>query len=87
MAVVLFLIMGLIAGLIARAVVPGRDEMNLLGTLLLGVVGSFVGGVLWALFTDWDNILSPNPGGILLSIIGAVVALLVYNRFVKSRVT
>src|SRR5262249_59608233 len=44
--IVILLIVGLIAGAIARLVVPGRDQMSLLATLGLGIVGSFVGGFL-----------------------------------------
>lgn len=80
-----FLVLGLLAGLIARAIVPGKDSMNLLMTLLLGVVGSFIGGAIGALFSD-SKITDLNTGGIILSIVGAIVALLVYNRFVKARV-
>ena len=52
MGIVIFLIVGLIAGLLARALVPGKDSMGILATLLLGIVGSFVGGAIWALFSD-----------------------------------
>jgi len=53
--VITFLIMlaiiALIAGWIARLLVPGRDPMSISGTLLLGVVGSFIGGFIgWAIF-------------------------------------
>jgi len=43
--IVSLLIIGLIAGAIARLVVPGRDPIGILGTILLGVVGSFIGGI------------------------------------------
>ncbi|TME62941.1 MAG: GlsB/YeaQ/YmgE family stress response membrane protein, partial [Chloroflexi bacterium] len=43
------MIVGLIAGFIARALVPGPDPMGWLGTMILGIVGSFVGGTLAAL--------------------------------------
>ena len=46
MGILIWLIVGLIAGLIARAVVPGSDSMGLLGTLVLGLIGSLVGGFL-----------------------------------------
>ncbi|MGA9102153.1 GlsB/YeaQ/YmgE family stress response membrane protein [Aeromicrobium sp.] len=79
MGIVIFLIVGLIAGLLARALVPGKDSMGILATLLLGIVGSFVGGAIWALFSD-DKILDFQAGGLILSVVGAVVALLIYNR-------
>ena len=82
--IIVFLIVGLIAGLLARALVPGKDSMGILATLLLGIVGSFVGGAIWALFSD-DKILDFQAGGLILSVIGAIVALLIYNRVAGGR--
>jgi uncharacterized membrane protein YeaQ/YmgE (transglycosylase-associated protein family) len=79
-----FLVIGVIAGFLARAIVPGKDAMGILPTILLGIVGSFVGGALGALFTD-AKLLSFNSSGIILSIVGAVIALLIYNRVAASR--
>ena len=71
------LVIGLIAGLIARAVVPGRQSMSVLQTILLGVVGSFVGGSLgWILFGRGDGFIQPSSW--IGSLIGAVIVLLVY---------
>jgi uncharacterized membrane protein YeaQ/YmgE (transglycosylase-associated protein family) len=85
MNIIWFLIVGLLAGLLARALVPGKDSMGLLATLLLGVVGSFVGGAIGALFNDERHILDFSPAGLIMSIVGAVVALLIYNRFAGGR--
>lgn len=82
--ILLFLALGLVAGLLARAIVPGKDAMGILPTLLLGIVGSFVGGFLAAVFTG-SKILDFNSAGILMSIVGAVLALLIYNRVAASR--
>jgi len=49
MGIIGFLLVGLLAGFIARALVPGPDPMGWLGTLVLGIVGSLVGGTLAAL--------------------------------------
>jgi uncharacterized membrane protein YeaQ/YmgE (transglycosylase-associated protein family) len=84
MGIIIFLIVGLIAGLLARAIVPGKDSMGILATLLLGIVGSFIGGALWAVFSG-DKILDFNAGGLILSVIGAIIALLIYNRFAGGR--
>jgi uncharacterized membrane protein YeaQ/YmgE (transglycosylase-associated protein family) len=83
MNVVWWLIIGLVAGAFARLLVPGRDPMGLLGTLVLGLVGSLVGGFLGDLIQKGDQDLS--PAGLLGSIIGAIVALLLYRAFVRSR--
>ena len=78
-------VIGAIAGFIARAVVPGRDPMGVGGTILLGIVGSFIGGFLgWALFGEDFDEGALQASGIIGSIVGAVLALLVY-RMVGSR--
>ena len=74
------IVVGAIAGFIARALVPGRDSMSVGATILLGIVGSFVGGFLgYVLFGKDLAEGALQPAGIIGSIIGAVVALLVYN--------
>lgn len=78
MGLILFLIMGLIAGFIARALVPGSDSMGWVGTMVLGVIGSFIGGTLAALL--FGGTLDLNAAGIIGSIIGAIIALLVWRR-------
>jgi uncharacterized membrane protein YeaQ/YmgE (transglycosylase-associated protein family) len=78
---ILFLaILGLITGFIARAIVPGRDAMTLGQTMLLGIVGSFIGGFLgWAVFGKDLAEGALQPSGIVGSTVGSVIALLVYR--------
>lgn len=83
MYILYWLIIGLIAGFVARALVPGRDAMGVLGTIVLGIVGSFVGGFLGSLFYEGDADIQPS--GIIGSIIGAIVALLVYRAATGRR--
>ena len=80
-----FLILGIIAGALARLLVPGRDPMGLIGTMLLGIVGSFVGGFLASLLLNRgsENGLL-QPSNLIGSIVGAVIALLLY-RMVAGR--
>ena len=78
--IITVIIVGLIAGFIARAVVPGRQSMGIGATILLGIVGSFIGGFLGFLIFRVD----PSggflqPAGIIGSIIGAIIALLIYG--------
>jgi uncharacterized membrane protein YeaQ/YmgE (transglycosylase-associated protein family) len=75
--IVVLLVVGLIVGLVARLLVPGRDNIGLLGTILLGIVGSFVGGFLWEL-VEYHKIETHHfqTVGLIGSIIGAVVLLL-----------
>jgi uncharacterized membrane protein YeaQ/YmgE (transglycosylase-associated protein family) len=83
--IVSLVIIGLIAGALARLLVPGPDPIGILGTILLGIVGSFVGGFLgYALFHKDSQEGFLQPSGIIGSIIGAVIALLIY-RAVSGR--
>jgi uncharacterized membrane protein YeaQ/YmgE (transglycosylase-associated protein family) len=81
------LVIGLIAGAVARLLVPGRDPMGVAGTIALGVVGSFVGGFLGDVFlrSEGEDIDGLNAAGLIGSIIGAVVVLLLYRWFVRGR--
>ena len=82
--IVMLLIVGLIAGAIARLLVPGRDPMGVLQTMGLGVVGSFVGGFLENLvFLHSMSLFALHPAGILGSIIGSIIVLLLSRVFGK----
>jgi uncharacterized membrane protein YeaQ/YmgE (transglycosylase-associated protein family) len=81
--IIVWLIIGLIAGAIARLLVPGRDPLGFLGTLILGLAGSLIGGFLADLIDSGNDEFS--PAGLLGSIVGAVIALLIYRAFVGRR--
>ncbi len=75
------LVVGLIAGAIARLVIPGKQDLSILGTIVLGVVGSLVGGFLgYVLFGKdaGDGFL--QPAGLIGSVIGAIIVLFVWIR-------
>lgn len=73
---------GLVAGAIARLLVPGRQPLGCLGTMLLGVVGSFAGGFLNYLLRGGDPL---QPSGMLLSILGAILVLAVTLSLLHPR--
>ena len=75
------IVIGLIAGALARLVVPGRQNISILMTIVLGIIGSFVGGFLGYLIFHKDaqnGFLQPS--GIIGSVIGAIIVLLIYTR-------
>jgi uncharacterized membrane protein YeaQ/YmgE (transglycosylase-associated protein family) len=84
--IIFLAVVGLIAGFVARAIVPGRDPLSVGATIVLGIVGSFVGGFLgWAIFgKDFDQ-GALQVSGIVGSIVGAVIALLVYRATIRPR--
>ena len=80
------IIVGLIAGFIARAVVPGRQSMGIGATIVLGIIGSFIGGFLaYVIFRTDANDGFLQPSGIIGAIIGSIIALLVYGAVTGRR--
>lgn len=77
--IVSVIIVGLIAGAIARLVVPGRQSMSIGMTILLGIVGSFVGGFLGFLLFHHDAADGfLQPAGIIGAVIGSIILLLIW---------
>ena len=83
--IIVLLVVGLIVGALARLIVPGRDPMGLLGTAVLGIVGSFIGGFLGYILFKKDTAEGAlQPAQFLGSLVGAIIALLVW-RAISSR--
>ncbi|GAB6898693.1 GlsB/YeaQ/YmgE family stress response membrane protein [Kineosporia succinea] len=84
--IITLIVVGLIAGAVARLLVPGRQSMSILTTIVIGIVGSFVGGFLgYLLFgkDSFDGFLQPS--GLIGSIIGAVIVLVVWMNVGSRR--
>ena len=82
--IISIIVIGLIAGALARLIVPGKQSMSILMTMVLGIIGSFVGGFLGALIFGAD--LEEGffqPAGIIGSIIGAIIVLVIYQAVTK----
>ena len=74
------LVIGLIAGAVARLVVPGQQDMSIMMTIGVGILGSFMGGLLgYLLFVRDAESGFLQPTGIIGSIIGAVLVLLLWG--------
>lgn len=86
MGILLFIVFGLIVGLIARAVMPGRQSMGLVATALVGVAGSFLGGLIGNLLSG-RSVFDLTTAGFIGSIIGALLVLLALGAAGRRRLT
>ena len=83
-SVVSWVVFGFIVGVIARFLVPGKQAMNWVATIVLGIVGSIVGGgISWLIFGTPSG--GVNPGGWIMSIIGAALLVLAYGRVMSTQ--
>jgi uncharacterized membrane protein YeaQ/YmgE (transglycosylase-associated protein family) len=82
------IILGLIVGLVARLIVPGRQPLGVIATALLGIVGAYVGGTLGSVvFAPHQfTITPPIKHSFLGALVGAVILLLIY-QLVRTRTT
>jgi uncharacterized membrane protein YeaQ/YmgE (transglycosylase-associated protein family) len=85
--IVTWIIFGAIVGVIARFLMPGRDPMGWIATIVLGIVGSFVGGYLGQILFAGNAALPAPSAGWIGSIIGALIVLAIYRYTQGRRVT
>jgi len=79
--IITIIVVGLVAGLLARLVVPGKQNLSIPMTIIIGIIGSFVGGFLgYLLFHKDADDGFLQPAGLLGSIIGAIIVLLIWIR-------
>ena len=76
------LIVGLVAGFLGRALMPGRQEMNFLVTILLGLAGAALGWLLFTLLLGIGDEEAFDLGSLPGAIIGTLILLFLYERFV-----
>lgn len=88
-AILSLLVSGLIIGALARFALPGKDPLPIWQTILLGIAGSIVGGIVAALLglIDGDDTLSAGEAtsSFVASLAGAMLLLYLYRRFVQKR--
>jgi uncharacterized membrane protein YeaQ/YmgE (transglycosylase-associated protein family) len=77
-------VFGLIVGGLARLLYPGDDKLGCLGTIVLGVSGSIIGGFLWGVISGRD-LNELQYGGFITSTIGGIIALAVFRRLAPPR--
>ncbi len=86
MNILAWIVLGLIAGAIAKAIYPGNQGGGILGTMILGIVGAFIGGTVYNLLTTGTLALgatSLSIGGIVVAVLGAIIALFLYYAFTR----
>jgi uncharacterized membrane protein YeaQ/YmgE (transglycosylase-associated protein family) len=79
-----WIVVGLIAGVLAKMIMPGKDPGGWIVTILIGIVGAIVGGFLVGLFVPGDLITGINITTIVVATLGAIVLLLAY-RLIAGR--
>ena len=83
MAILSWIVFGLVVGIIAKLLMPGRDPGGFIITMLLGIAGALVGGFIGRAM----GFYGPNQGaGWLMSILGAIVLLAIYRLMMRRRV-
>ncbi|MBW4464189.1 MAG: GlsB/YeaQ/YmgE family stress response membrane protein [Pegethrix bostrychoides GSE-TBD4-15B] len=88
MNILAWIVLGLIAGAIAKAIYPGAQGGGILGTMILGIIGAFVGGSLYNLLSTGTLAITSagaglSIGGIVVAILGAIVALFIYYALTR----
>ena len=88
MNILAWIVLGLIAGAIAKAIYPGHQGGGILSTILLGIVGAFIGGTLAILLTTGRLSLAATTlsvPGIILAVLGALVAIFIWHLYNRRR--
>lgn len=79
MGIIAWIIFGLIAGIIAKFIMPGRDGGGFIITVILGIVGAVVGGWLATMFGLGGDVTGFNLPSFLVAVVGAIVVLAIYR--------
>jgi uncharacterized membrane protein YeaQ/YmgE (transglycosylase-associated protein family) len=85
MGILAWIVVGLIAGLLAKLVIPGDDPGGIIITILIGIAGAFVGGFVFSIFGG-SGMTGFNLWSILIATVGAIILLLIY-RLIAGRTT
>jgi uncharacterized membrane protein YeaQ/YmgE (transglycosylase-associated protein family) len=86
MSLLLFLVFGFVVGLLARALLPGRQSMGMIMTAVLGMVGSFIGGLIGNMISG-DPVGQVHTAGLLGSVLGAIAVLAAVSGFSRRGLT
>lgn len=81
-SILIWCVYGVLVGSIAKSIVPGEERFGFLQTIALGVAGSYTGGAILYLLGQYSAV---SPAGILMGIVGSVIALVVYNKITANK--
>lgn len=87
--IIAWLVLGLLAGAIAKAIYPGHQGGGILATILLGIVGAFIGGSLYSLLTTGSLALVSagfSIPGVIVAVLGAMVAIFLWGLMTRRTV-
>ena len=85
MGIIAWVLLGLIAGALAKALMPGRDPGGIIATILIGIAGALLGGFIWNLLSGAEGYGNLDVGGVLIAVLGAMLLLWAYRTFAVNR--
>ncbi len=86
MGILTWILVGLVAGALAKLIMPGDDPGGIIVTILIGIAGAFIGGFVFGLFGA-GGVTGFNLGSLIVAIVGALILLAVYRLIVGGRIT
>lgn len=84
-SIIAWILLGLVAGALAKFLMPGDDPGGIIVTIIIGIVGAVVGGFLWTLVTGQQGVSGFNIGSIVIAVLGSILLLIVYRVATGSR--
>ena len=84
MSIIGWIVLGLIVGALAKLIMPGKDPGGFIVTILIGIVGAFLGGFLGNLITGY-GLNGFSLWSIILAIVGSIILLWIYRATTRSR--
>ena len=84
MGILAWAVMGLIAGAIAKAIMPGKDPGGIIVTMLIGIVGAVIGGFLGNVI-GWGSVNQFDFRSLIIAVVGAILLLWIYRMATKGR--